>query len=1405
MSKRYVGPCRVWGLVLAVGLVIPGIASSAALAAPAGGPVVVALHALARQEPAAPVAPTEGAEGSWLEVRDLAAEGEGFTPVPAPLQGGILGGAEGELAFAGAVLGLVFEGTVGPLPGNTVEGLELRCTVRAEPPRDRAIVVRVSLPVQAVGWTWWDDTVQRRVIEAGKHYDRCSEWEGGRRISVYPCCAVSGHERSLTLAVPLHEARVYRLAYSAERERLEAEFDLGLSPDTAKFPARADFRLLAYWHDAKWGFRNALRVYYELFPKYAERRAKQGGIWLLGFEPERMACPWDFGFRFDEGAQWRAGYDCAHGILPFVYTEPWGKYEHFGARPTPDGKPRYGETAPMLGAEELRASVTGDLAAPEDERDGHFGPRRYVAQAIANSAIETQDGGWVWRHWTDEWSPGDWISNVTLNPDPDLPEPNRASLTWKYELEPAYEAARRNGGELAGVYLDSIAWFMGFYNENFRRDHWRHADHPLVASHGARLPAQLHAFACQEFAVQVAERVRAEGGYVIANTFRPYMQFFCHLLDMIGTGETRSCGLAADEHYRYVRGYGYRKPLSWMDYGFVDPEKSWEEKERGLRRCLFYAVHPGTGGFQAPAQYEPSRPLFRLYEPLITWLDEAGWQPVTLAWTNRDDVLLERYGPDPERGGVTFLALRNPGQEPVEVRVEIDSGALGLDFAQAASAAAGDGLVAWELIGDDEVGISVARQIGRLRTGLSLPGDSTAVLALGSRAALAGLWLREAQRFLARMADESLWLRESRTGALGNGDFEQGMEAWGTERPPAAREAEIALEEMAPLAGKASIVARSRGDNAFHALHQSLVLPGGQSYRLGFRYRWTRPEGAAGAVVPRFGVKGPDGQWVSDKYIYFRDLSPTGDQVKAYETQFTVPDQHSVGFFQFLFEGNWGTAWVDDIEIAPVAPVDSRPGLEAVASAAREAAEAWDQRLAAADGQAALTLTASQEQVYRRLRDAVNRLGGWADDAHVRRCLLLPLEGFAENLGRGVQVLTGVGLHVPSGKLFAEGVKSDRLGVAYEISTARRALAELRIAAEGPPWGEVSGFLGAGEVLQGQVEVGLAPEDAWDWHDVMVEAGWDADGRRVWLPRRMTVRLHPAAELEAAGPLSSVREALALRVRSWVPGREIRLSAEAAVGERQVSLAPATVTPGDAALAEVALAVPPELAALLPDAQAEGGALRLVWRAEVEGVAPASGKLDIPVVVGAACPRLAGAPDVDGVLQPGEWDSATRIDGFFGAEDGKPAARPTTVLLGHDGANLLVAVLCGGQPRPQAVDRAHDGSVWEDDAVEVFLQPGGTGAYYHLAVNAAGSRYDARCAPGIDAGWNGSWQAAARSGEDGWAVEMVIPFASLGARPEGAWRVNFGREEADTGSATCWSPTFGGFHTPGRFGEVVFR
>jgi hypothetical protein len=1000
--------------------------------------------------------------------------------------------------------------------------------------------------------------------------------------------------------------------------------------------------------------------------------------------------------------------------------------------------------APLLSPAELKQNVLKDLEPTRPgENEKTAQERRDWAQAIVNSAIERRDGSWIWHHWTDEWSPGNWMSNVLLNPDPKLPEPNRASVTWKYELLPAFDTAKGNGGELGGIYLDSVASFIGYFYDNFRREQWKHAAIPMVADYEARAPAELHAFSNVEFARQVWERMNARGKLVIANTFEPYMQWFCPLLDMIGAGESSTFGMADDNHYRYLRVYGYRKPMSWMDYGFVNPKVKWADEERGIQRCLFYAVHPGTGGFQNAADYEPSRPLFRYYEPLIIWMDEAGWQPVTWATCDDPNILVERYGPS---AGVTFVALRNTGKDPTTAAVDVRPSAL----------PPGD-LIAWRMVGDGPLDISQPQPprgrkitwLKRYRVGVDLAPDATEVVAFGRREDVARLWLTEARQWLSRTAEEGQWVKTRAATALVNPGFEQGVAGWGVDQA-LGKGGEIIFDDKAPLSGKLSLHATSRADDAFQSISQAVDFPSGQEYALRFRYRWQRPDSAKGTFSARFGVQGPDGQWAADKYIYFRDFVPA-EQVKTYEAKFSLPDGYSAKYFQFLFDGNWGTAWADDVDVTSAAIEGTRERMTTLPVKAAEAAAKMKTGLAAAGTTVdLLRLASAQRPAY----ESLTAMAAPLSDDLTRRRIMLPLSGFAEALGRAEEVLTGA--------------------------------AERLDGAEGPLFGDVAAGKETKIALSNAPEVTVkAPATALGgWFDVMTSATIHG----VWLPRRVTLRLQPPLEVGAAGPVSAVRQKVEMKVRSWMPGAPVQLTGWLGNGAERKPLTPD------------GLGVPEDTRAWLDGLVGTVRTLTLGWSA-----GDLKGEADVDLVRGATCPKLA-APAIDGKIGADEWVGAAKLDRFMLASSGVPATRPTTVLASHDDANLYLKVTCDGQPSPVAKDRPHDGPVWEDDAVEIFLQPPGEEAYYHFAVNAAGSQYEARCLPGsLDAGWNCEWKAKAGRVDGGWTVEMAIPLKALGGSPTGLWRANFGREEADTGAATCWSPTFGGFHTPGRFGDLLME
>jgi hypothetical protein len=116
--------------------------------------------------------------------------------------------------------------------------------------------------------------------------------------------------------------RIARLTDNADLRALYVAADLGIVPDTASFPAQADFRFSLCWHDPEWGFRAATAKYYQRHPQFFARRLKQGGIWNA-FGPIQKVKGWqDFGFAYDEHSETPLQFDNDNHIASFAYIEP---------------------------------------------------------------------------------------------------------------------------------------------------------------------------------------------------------------------------------------------------------------------------------------------------------------------------------------------------------------------------------------------------------------------------------------------------------------------------------------------------------------------------------------------------------------------------------------------------------------------------------------------------------------------------------------------------------------------------------------------------------------------------------------------------------------------------------------------------------------------------------------------------------------------------------------------------------------------------------------------------------------------------------------------------------------------------------------------------------------------------
>jgi hypothetical protein len=169
------------------------------------------------------------------------------------------------------------------------------------------------------------------------------------------------------------------------------------------------------------------------------------------------------------------------------------------------------------------------------------------------------------------------------------------------------------------------------------------------------------------------------------------------------------------------------------------------------------------------------------------------------------------------------------------------------------------------------------------------------------------------------------------------------------------------------------------------------------------------------------------------------------------------------------------------------------------------------------------------------------------------------------------------------------------------------------------------------------------------------------------------------------------------------------------------------------------------------------------------------------------------------------------LDGFTDIRTGEPARLATTGRLAVDDQALYVGFDC---PEPDMAEvteheTQHDGSVWLEDSVELFVCGAARTPYAHLIVTTGNVRLDEA---NQDRGaWNPELRTAVSRGDDRWFVELALPWSELakaGVRREPVMTLNLGRNRAaadDLQPHTAWSCTYDGFHVPARFGLACLQ
>ena len=221
---------------------------------------------------------------------------------------------------------------------------------------------------------------------------------------------------------------------------------------------------------------------------------------------------------------------------------------------------------------------------------------------------------------------------------------------------------------------------------------------------------------------------------------------------------------------------------------------------------------------------------------------------------------------------------------------------------------------------------------------------------------------------------------------------------------------------------------------------------------------------------------------------------------------------------------------------------------------------------------------------------------------------------------------------------------------------------------------------------------------------------------------------------------------------------------------------------------------------------------------------------DVPSVPRLAVVQARHAPKLDGFLTDPVWTSAHTSAPFVETRSGGKAPLAASAKLLWDRRYLYVAVDVS-DTLLRASDREHDDHLWEQDCVELMIDPDGDGRnYFEIQVSPRGvvfdTRYDARRVPKPFG--HTDWDSKARAAtslrgaiddpepDAGYTIEMAIPWQAFSSKNRPAsppaigdtWRANLYVMDLtrDRQQAAAWSPLgIGDFHLPARFGILSFE
>ncbi len=190
-------------------------------------------------------------------------------------------------------------------------------------------------------------------------------------------------------------------------------------------------------------------------------------------------------------------------------------------------------------------------------------------------------------------------------------------------------------------------------------------------------------------------------------------------------------------------------------------------------------------------------------------------------------------------------------------------------------------------------------------------------------------------------------------------------------------------------------------------------------------------------------------------------------------------------------------------------------------------------------------------------------------------------------------------------------------------------------------------------------------------------------------------------------------------------------------------------------------------------------------------------------------PRLDTPPEIDGRVAADEWASAARVRDLHQVRPVEFAtpSETTTWYLAYDDRMLYIAAVARDRQPNRIVAREfrQGASIGSDDSLRVVIDPfNNKRSGYAFALNPNGVRVDGIYTNGTQLSdeWDGIWRGAALLLDEGWSMEMAIPFDTLSFDPgKDTWGLNLRRKIARFDETIAWVSRNGGVN-PTVSGEM---